>query len=120
MRRTGMVLLGLVVVGLICVNNAEAKAKKGTKPAPLTAEQIVAGAEKDFARMTTNIAGRVTEAAFVEFKKVQNPNYTQAEAEKDTKIIYPRILEFVKGDKSQGFNLEEFKAFKAASVEKKK
>ena len=43
-----------------------------------------------------------------------------AEAKADTKIIYPRILNFVKGDKSQGFDLEEFKAFKAASAARAK
>ena len=111
MRRVVSLLLVSVLVCLMSVGIADAKGKKGKKvkaPGPATVEE-------NFSHMNANSDGLVNEAGLAAFKKWQNPAFTEEKAKRHAEELYPLILAHMKGDKSKGFNLEAYKAFKATT-----
>lgn len=107
----------LLVFALVCLMSAgvaEAKGKKGKgkKKAPATVEDV-------FAHMNPNSEGLVNEAGLVAFKKWQSKSITEEKAAAWAKKAYPKILGYMKGDSSKGFNIEAYKAYKAAQDAKK-
>ena len=111
MRRVIALLLVSVLVCLMSVGVADAKGKKGNRPkapGPATVEE-------NFSHMNANSEGLVNEDGLAAFKKWQNPAFTKEKARRHAEEMYPKVLAFMKGDKSKGFNLEAYKAFKAAA-----
>jgi len=116
MRRIVSLLLVSVLVCLMSAGIADAKKKgKGKgKAVALTTEQFDAMVAKNFSLMNPNGEGLVNEAGCIEFKKVQNPNrtyYSVERGEEEGKALYESCLKNMT-DKSKGFNLEAYKAYK--------
>ena len=97
---------------------AKGKGKKAPSTPP-TPEQVAAQIETNFAHMNPNSEGLVTLGGVIEFKKWQNPNrqyYSVERAEKEGKATYDACLALMTGDKSKGFNLAAYKAYKNAAA----
>lgn len=93
---------------------AKGKGKKAPSTPP-TPEQVAAQIETNFVHMNPNSEGLVTLGGVIEFKKWQNPNrqyYSVERAEQEGKAIYDTCLALMTGDKSKGFNLVAYKAYK--------